>query len=84
MNTETDEKGLPTRMLDGIPNAPSTGYTLPKSHGSESHLFHSDTVEVGFKLKHLLFLEPIDTADDLHSSLQKHNLLSRPLFCSQQ
>lgn len=62
-------------MLSGIPDAPSTGYTVSNEQSSKSnlHLFH--TGKVDFKLEEILYLKYMPTTDNLHKSLQQHELL---------
>lgn len=84
LSNKTNEKGLPTYMLGDTPDAPSARSTLPKEHGPDSQLHSLDSLEFVLKQGEVLLPESILFADDLHQSLQQHDLSSLPLLQSQQ
>lgn len=61
-------------MLGDSPDAPSTGYALPKRQKFESHLHPLTTMEVVLKLEEVMILEPIPVTDDLQKLFQKQDL----------
>lgn len=53
-------------MLCYTPNAPFTGFTLPREEGPESDLLLLDTMKVDLKLEKVIIYESILTAENLY------------------
>lgn len=73
-NTKTSKNNLPTVMLSDTSDAPCTGSILPKVQEPESHLHPLNTIKSVFKVKEILILNSISTADDLQKSLQARHV----------
>lgn len=84
LNSQTSKKGLPTFMLCDTLDATPTGSDLFKEQDPESHWHSLDSEKVDLEGKEVLILESFPITNDLHKSLQQHDLLGPPLPQEQQ
>lgn len=80
MIANTSKKGLFTFEMADTLDAPSSGSTLHTKEVPESHQHPLATGEVDLKLEKIFLLDSTTTAEDLHKSLQRHDLSGRPLL----
>lgn len=71
MNSSLGNMELSTFIPVGTPDAPSTGSTVIKKEGLDSHLHPLNTLKHDLKLENVLPQKSIPKADDLHGPLQQ-------------